>query len=173
LVDRLGSLVANPNVTLIDDPHMTGGLGSRLWGPEGITMKKRIIVDGGRLEQYFLDGYAARKLNTSPNGGHVSNFYLQNGSVTPADIIKSVKNGLFLTATSGHGFNIVTGDYSYGASGMWIENGELAYPVDKITVAGNMLDILNSIEAVGNDLEYRSSISAPTILIGSMSIGGT
>ncbi len=172
LVDKLGEMIANKAITIIDDPHIPGRLGSRPWGSEGIKMTKRTIVNEGRLEQYFIDGYSARKLETVPNGGIQSNLYLKPGTTSPQDIIRSVKNGLYLTGISGMGFNAVTGDYSLGASGLWIENGELAYAVDEITVASNLIDMLNAIEAVGNDLEFRSSTSSPTILVGRMTIGG-
>ena len=172
LVDKLGEMVANKEITIIDDPHMPGRLGSRPWGSEGLKLKKRTIVDAGRLEQFFLDGYAARKLETVPNGGAQSNLYLQPGKSSPEDIIRSVKNGLFLTGISGMGFNAITGDYSLGASGLWIENGELVFAVDEITIASTLIDMLNAIEAVGNDLEFRSSVSSPTILVGRMTVGG-
>lgn len=172
LVGKIGEMVANKDVTIIDDPLMPGRLGSRPWGSEGLSVHKRTIVGEGRLEQYFVDGYAARKLKTTPNGGGASNLYLQPGTSSPEEIIRSVKNGLYLTGISGMGFNAVTGDYSLGASGLWIENGELAYAVDEITVASTMLEMLTGIEAIGNDLEFRSSVSAPTLLIGRMTIGG-
>jgi PmbA protein len=172
LVDKLGEMIANKEITIIDDPHMPGKLGSRPWGSEGLKLKKRTIVNAGRLEQFFLDGYAARKLETVPNGGAQSNLYLQPGKTSPQDIIRSVKNGLFLTGISGMGFNAITGDYSLGASGLWIENGELVFAVDEITIASTLIDMLNAIEAVGNDLEFRSSVSSPTILVGRMTVGG-
>jgi PmbA protein len=172
LVDKIGEMVANKEITIIDDPHMPGRIGSRPWGTEGLKISKRTIVGEGRLEQFFLDGYAARKLETLPNGGAQSNLYLQPGKHSPEEIIRSVKNGLYLTGISGMGFNPVTGDYSLGASGLWIENGELIYAVDEITIASTMIEMLNAIEAVGNDLEFRSSVSAPTLLVGRMTIGG-
>lgn len=172
LVGKLGEVIANKDVTIIDDPFMPGKLGSRPWGPEGLSLHKRIFINEGKLEQYFIDGYSGRKLSLEPNGGSWTNLYLKPGTSTPEEIIRSVKNGLYLTGISGFGFNAVTGDYSLGASGLWIENGELAYAVDEITIASTMLDMMNSIEAVGNDLEFRSSVSAPTLLISRMTIGG-
>ncbi len=172
LVGKIGEMVANKDVTIIDDPLIPGRLGSRPWGPEGLAVKKRVIVREGRLEQYFIDGYAARKLKTVPNGGGSTNLYLEPGKASPKEIIGSVKNGLYLTGISGFGFNQVTGDYSLGASGLWIENGEFSYAVDEITIASTMLEMFNAIEAVGNDLEFRSSVSAPTLLVGRMTIGG-
>jgi PmbA protein len=172
LLDKLGTSVANTNITIVDDPFMPGGLGSYPWGEEGLRRTKRVIVDKGQLEQYFIDGYSARKLKTAPNGGSPSNLYIMPGNKTAAEIIGSVKNGLYLTSISGFGFNQTTGDYSLGAAGLWIVDGQLAFPVDEITVASTMFDMFHAIEAVGNDLAFRSSISAPTLLIGSMTVGG-
>jgi PmbA protein len=172
LVDKLGASIGNKRLTVVDDPFIPGALGSAPWGDGGLKRGRRVIVNEGVLEQYFLGDYAARKLKTVPNGGSESNLYVQAGESAPEEIIASVKNGLYLTGISGFGYNRTTGDYSLGASGLWIENGELAFPVDEITVASTMNDMLHGIEAVGNDLAMRSSVSAPTLLIGSMSIGG-
>jgi PmbA protein len=172
LVDKLGEQVACPDLTIIDDGLMPGGLGSRPFNGEGQASRQRTIVDNGKLASYFLDSYSARKLGTRPNGGSQSNLYIKPGTKTPAEIIATVKNGLYLTHVSGPGFNGVTGDYSRGASGIWIENGELAYPVQEITIAGNVLAMLKSVEEIGNDLEFRSSVASPTLKIGSMMIAG-
>lgn len=172
LVDKLGEQVACPELTVIDDGLMPGGLGSRPFNGEGQASRQRTIVDNGKLASYFLDSYSARKLGTRPNGGSQSNLYIKPGTKTPEEIIATVKNGLYLTHVSGPGFNGVTGDYSRGASGIWIENGELAYPVQEITIAGNVLAMLKSVEEIGNDLEFRSSVASPTLKIGSMMIAG-
>lgn len=172
LVDKLGEQVACPELTIIDDGLMPGGLGSRPFNGEGQASRQRTIVDNGVLASYFLDSYSARKLGTKPNGGSQTNLYIKPGTKTPEEIIKTVKNGLYLTHVSGPGFNGVTGDYSRGASGIWIENGELAYPVQEITIAGNVLAMLKSVEEIGNDLEFRSSVASPTLKIGSMMIAG-
>ena len=172
LVDKLGEQVACPDLTVIDDALIPGGLGSRPFSGEGLAGRQRTIVENGKLASYFLDSYSARKLGTKPNGGGQSNLYIKAGTKTPEEIIASVKNGLYLTHVSGPGFNGVTGDYSRGASGIWIENGELAHPVQEITIAGNVLEMLKSIEAIGNDLEFRSSVASPTLKIGSMMIAG-
>lgn len=172
LVDKLGEQVACPEITIVDDGLMPGGLGSRPFNGEGQASRQRTIVDSGKLASYFLDSYSARKLGTKPNGGSQSNLYIKPGTKTPEEIIASVKNGLYLTHVSGPGFNGVTGDYSRGASGIWIENGELAYPVQEITIAGNVLAMLKSVEEIGNDLEFRSSVASPTLKIGSMMIAG-
>jgi PmbA protein len=172
LVDKLGTVIASDKLTIVDDPFMKGALGSYPWGDEGLRLSKRVIVDKGKLEQYFIDGYASRKLKMAPNGGSATNLYIEPGETSAEDIIKSVKNGLYLTGISGFGFNQTTGDYSLGASGLWIENGQLSFAVDEITIASTMFDMLHAIEAVGNDLEFRSSIASPTLLIGSMTVGG-
>ncbi len=172
LVDKIGEQVACPELTIIDDGLMPGGLGSRPFNGEGQASRQRTIVDNGKLASYFLDSYSARKLGTRPNGGSQSNLYIKPGTKSPEEIIATVKNGLYLTHVSGPGFNGVTGDYSRGASGIWIENGELAYPVQEITIAGNVLTMLKSVEEIGNDLEFRSSVASPTLKIGSMMIAG-
>ncbi|HEY9681463.1 MAG TPA: TldD/PmbA family protein [Oculatellaceae cyanobacterium] len=172
LIDKLGTMIASEKLTIVDDPFMQGGLGSYPWGDEGLRVSKRVIVDKGRLEQYFIDGYASRKLKMAPNGGSATNLYIEPGDKTPEEIISSIKNGLYLTGISGFGFNQTTGDYSLGASGLWIVDGQLSFAVDEITIASTMFDMFHAIEAVGNDLEFRSSISAPTLLIGSMTVGG-
>lgn len=172
LVDKLGEKVACPELTIVDDGLIPGGLGSRPFNGEGQASRHRVIVDNGVLASYFLDSYSARKLGFKPNGGSQTNLFIKPGTKTPQEIIASVKNGLYLTHVSGPGFNGVTGDYSRGASGIWIENGELAYPVQEITIAGNVLSMLQSVEAIGNDLEFRSSVASPTLKIGSMMIAG-
>src|ERR1051325_4710110 len=132
---------------------------------------------------YMLNSYTARKLGmrTTGNasrgltgnpgvGNH--NFFLQPGTASAEQIIRSVRNGFYVTDFMGHGVNIVTGDLSYGATGLWIENGELAYPVEEVTVAGNLLEMLQSISAIGSDLEFRGSIASPTLLVSEMTVAG-
>lgn len=172
LVDRLGKPIASKLLTIVDDPFIPGGLNSGYWGTGGLRREKRIIVDQGQLVQYFIGTYDARRLKTVPNGGSGSNLFVQPGESTPEQIIGSVNNGLYLTGISGFGFNQTTGDYSLGASGLWIVDGELAFPVDEITVASTLDEMLQGIEAVGNDLSMRSAASSPTLLINSMTIGG-
>jgi len=175
LAGKLNEVVAASDLVIIDDGHIPGALGSRPFDIEGLPTTRRVIVENGRLLQYLVDAYAARRIGNGikPNSGRTSNLFIKAGKVSPKDIIASVQNGLYLTNVSGPGFNAVTGDYSLGASGIWIENGELAYPVEQITVAGNVLEMFKSIEAIGNDLELRSSTSAPTIKIGKMMVSGS
>ena len=173
LVGKLGEKVAADGVEIIDDALMPGAIGSRPFTGEGLPCGKRVIVANGKLGCYFLDSYAGRKLKCNPNGGGATNLYIKPGKFCLQEIIGSVKSGLYLTSVSGPGFNQVTGDYSRGASGIWIENGELAFPVQEITIAGNVLEMLQAIEMVGNDLEFRSSVNAPTLKIAEMSIAGS
>jgi PmbA protein len=174
LIGKLGEQIARPGLQIVDEAHLRGGLGSRPFGGEGVAIGTRIIVEDGRLQNYFLDGYSARKLSMKPNGGQSSNLYVKAGTVQPEEIIKSVKSGLYLTAISGHGFNPVTGDYSVGAEGQWIENGELAYPVSGVTIASNVVDMfLQHLEAIASDLEFTSSVNSPTLKFSEMSIAGS
>jgi len=183
LVGRLGTQVASPNVTILDDGTIAGALGSKPFDGEGLKTSRKAIVEKGVLASYLLDCYSARKLKLEPTGNAArsvgeaptvspANLYLQAGPYSPEEIIRSVKHGLYVTELIGFGINMVTGDYSRGASGMWIENGELAYPVQEITIAGNLKDMFQSIEMIGNDLHWRSSTASPTIKISELMIAG-
>jgi len=183
LIDKLGAQVASPNVTIIDDGTIVGGLGSKPFDGEGLPTSRKAIVDKGVLASYLLDSYSARKLNLKATGNAArsvgeapsvspANLYLQPGPYSADEIIRSVKRGLYVTELIGFGINMVTGDYSRGALGMWIEDGALAYPVQEITIAGNLKDIYQSIEMIGSDLHWRSSTAAPTIKISEMMIAG-
>jgi PmbA protein len=132
----------------------------------------KFFVEDSKLVTYLLNSYAARKLKIVPNSGSTGNVYVKPGTLTPEEIIASVENGLYLTSVSGPGYNQVTGDYSMGATGFWIENGKLSFPVSEITVASNILDMFKGIEAIGNDLEIRSSYSSPTLKIAAMRVAG-
>ncbi len=184
LVDKVGQQVASPMITIVDDATMMDGVASRPFDGEGIKTSQVIVVEKGILKGYLCDSYAARRLNLRPTGNAVrgyqstpgvgaSNLFIKNGETSPADIIKSVKNGLYLTDMFGSGMNAVTGDFSQGASGFWIENGELTYPVQEITIAGNVLKALSNVKAVGNDLSFKlGSTASPTLLIAEMTVGG-
>ena len=183
LVGKLGERIAAPSITIVDDGTVPGALGSRPFDGEGLPVTRTVVVDQGVLRSYLLDTYSGRKLGLpsthhgARDGSGVSvsttNLYLAAGDRDPGDLIRSVKNGLYVTELIGFGVNGITGDYSRGAVGMWIENGELAYPVEEITVAGNLLDMLHAVEGVGNDLVFRDRTSAPTLLIGRMTVAGT
>ncbi|MBH0199779.1 MAG: TldD/PmbA family protein [Nitrospira sp.] len=183
LLDQLGHAVASDRITVYDDGRMAGGLGSRPFDGEGVATRKNTIVERGVLKNYLLDTYSGRKLGF-PSTGNASrsvgespsvgptNFYLVPGVKTPEEIIGSVKEGLYLTEVIGFGINMVTGDYSRGACGFWIENGELAFPVEEITIAGNLKQMLKDIEVVGSDLVFRGRIASPTLKISEMMVAG-
>ncbi len=182
LLDRLGSRVAAPAITIVDDGLVASALGSRPFDGEGLATRRTVLVNDGVLESYLLDSYSARKLgmvsthHAARDGSGVTvgttNLMLLPGSATPSEMIASVRNGLYVTELIGFGVNGVTGDYSRGAVGLWIENGELTYPVEEVTVAGNLLDMFAGVEGVGNDLVLRDRTSAPTLLIGRMVVAG-
>jgi PmbA protein len=184
LQDRLGETIASPAVTVVDDPLRAAGPASRPFDGEGVAQQRRSVVERGVLRTYLLDSYSARRLGLTTTGHAArsvgdapsaapTNFYLEPGPHTPEEIIASVPSGLYVTELIGFGVNSVTGDYSRGAAGLWIEGGELAYPVEEITIAGNLRDMLRDIEMVGDDLRFRSAITAPTLKLGRMTVAGT
>ncbi|HEY7435041.1 MAG TPA: metallopeptidase TldD-related protein, partial [Methylomirabilota bacterium] len=182
LVGKRGERIAAPSVTIVDDGTVPGALGSRPFDGEGLPVRRTLVVEQGVLRSYLLDTYSGRKLglpsthHAARDGSGVSvsttNLHLAAGDRDPADLIRSVKNGLYVTELIGFGVNGVTGDYSRGAVGLWIENGELAYPVEEITIAGNLLDMFHAVEGIGNDLVFRDRTAAPTLLIGRMAVAG-
>jgi PmbA protein len=182
LLNRLGQQVAADTVTIIDDGTIPGALGSRPFDGEGLPTQRTVVVEHGVLQSYLLDTYCARRLGLTSTGNAArdatgisvgaSNCYLVPGTYRPEEIIASVKSGLYLTELIGFGVNLVTGDYSRGAAGLWIENGELAYPVEEITIAGNLNEMLRDIDMVGNDLVFRGRTAAPTLKIARMTIAG-
>jgi len=182
-VGKLGARVASHLVTIRDDALLDGGPGSRPFDAEGIPSKSTVVVREGVLEGYLLDSYSGRKLgfsstgnsNREPNGGPSvgpTNFFLEGGTASPAEIIASVKRGLIVTELIGFGADIVSGNYSQGASGIWIEDGQPSFPVEEVTIAGNLMDMLLGIEATGNDLRALGEVFAPTVLIGKMIVSG-
>ena len=179
LAGKLGLRVASPAVTITDDPLMPGGLGSKPFDGEGLPTRRNVLVDGGRLASYVLDTYSARKLGLRSTGSAVrgggastTNLWHEPGTKSPEEIIASTPRGLYVTELIGQGFNAVTGDYSRGAAGIWIENGELAYPVEEITIAGNLAQMLRDVDAIGNDLVWLGATAAPTLRIARMTIAG-
>ena len=153
---------------------MPGVPGAKTFDGEGVPPRKTTVIDKGVLKNYLMDTYEARKLEmkSTGNASGPNNLYLAAGKSSPDDIIKSVDKGLLLTGTIGQGLVPTTGDISRGAFGMWIENGEVTYPVAEITISGNLGQILKEIEMVGNDLEFKRSINGPTIKIKEMTVGG-
>src|SRR5581483_6752725 len=183
LVGRLGEKIASENVTIVDDGTIPGALGSKPFDGEGLPTAKKTIVDRGVLRSYLLDTYSGKKMNLSSTGNASRgigdspgvgplNFYLAAGAHAPEEIVASVDNGFYVTELMGFGVNLVTGDYSRGAAGIWIEKGQLAYPVEEVTIAGNLKEMLANIEMVGRDLEFRGRIAAPTLKLSRMTVAG-
>jgi len=179
LVDKLGERVGNDKVTVIDDGLLPRKIGSSPFDSEGVPVGRTRVVENGILKHYLCNTYAARKLGLATTGNadgagvSPNNFYLEPGPHTAEDIVRSCRKGLLLVRTLGHGLNPITGDISRGAFGLWIENGEVAYPVSEITIAGNLGTILENVDMVGNDLEFRGSICGPTLKVAEMMIAGT
>ncbi len=184
LTDRLGCRIASSGVTVHDDGLLPGGVGSRPFDSEGVPSRRTTVIRGGILENYLLDAYSARKLglrstgnsNREPHGSASvgpTNFFLEPGEVSPEDIVGTVKKGLLVSELIGFGVNIVSGDYSQGAAGLWIENGVPVFPVEEVTISGNLKDMLTRIEAVGNDLLSLGEVFSPTLLIGRMVVSGS
>jgi PmbA protein len=183
LNDREHTSVASPLVTIVDDPLIPRGPASRAFDGEGLASRRNVIVQQGTLETFLLDSYSARKLDKAStasarrSGGGVSasssNVFLEPGAQTPEEIIASTARGLYVTEMMGFGFNAITGDFSRAASGFWIENGKLAFPVSEVTISGNLDRMLKDIDAIGSDLELKSSTAAPTFRVSNMTIAGT
>jgi PmbA protein len=183
LAGKLGEKIAGDNVTVIDDGTMIGGFGTSPFDGEGVPTRRTVVIEKGMLKSYLLNTYTARKLSMKTTGNAsrglagtpgigAGNFYLEPGTKTAQQILAGVKNGFYVTEFLGFGVNLVTGDFSRGASGLWIENGELTYPVEEVTVAGNLKDMFKNITEIGNDLEWRSSVAAPTFRIDGLTIAG-
>jgi PmbA protein len=183
LAGKLGEKVAASNITIIDDGTIPEGFGTEPFDGEGVPTQRTPVIENGVLKSYLLNTYTAKKLGLKTTGNAArglagnpgigsGNFFLQKSERTPQQIIAGIQRGLYVTQFLGFGVNMVTGDFSRGASGLWIENGELAYPVEEITVAGNLKDMLNNISEIGNDLEFRGSTAGPTLRIDGMTIAG-
>jgi PmbA protein len=183
LAGKLGERVASDRVTVIDDGTLPGLFGTSPFDDEGVPSRRTVVIERGILKSYLLNCYAARKLALKTTGnasrgltgnpgiGH-GNFFLEKGDQAPEQIVGGIANGFYITEVQGFGVNIVTGDYSQGAAGLWIKDGELAYAVSEVTIAANLRDMLMAIEAAGADLEFRGSVAAPTLKIGEMTVGG-
>ncbi|MCX6632283.1 MAG: metallopeptidase TldD-related protein [Candidatus Solibacter sp.] len=183
LAGKLGEKVASDDVTVIDDGTLPGLFGTSPFDDEGVASRRTVVIERGVLKSYLMNTYAARKLGMKTTGnasrgltgnagiGH-GNFFLEKGVQSPEEIIAGIPNGFYVTELMGFGVNVVTGDYSRGAAGLWIRNGELAFAVSEVTIAGNLNDMLPGIEAIGSDLEFRGSVAAPTIKMGEMTVGG-
>ncbi len=175
LLDHLDKKVFSDQITITEDPFVKGGLGSSAFDSEGVATKARTLVNSGVLKGYVLSSYSARRLGmqTTGNAGGVHNLSLQTGDKNLEQLMQSMQKGLLVTELIGHGVNTVTGDYSRGAVGYWVENGEIQYPVDEITIAGNLKEMYQKIVEVGNDIDQRSNIITPSLLIDEMMIAGS
>lgn len=182
LKDRMGELVMAPGLNLVEDPFVKRSGRSRPMDAEGLAPQRRNIIDNGILTTWLLDLRAARKLNLTPTGhgsrgvggppgASASNVWLEPGQASVDELIADIKQGLYLTGILGHGTNMVTGDYSRGATGFWIENGKITYPVNELTVAGNLADMFRNITPA-SDLERRYGVDSPTLRIEGMTIAG-
>ena len=180
LEGKLGQRIGNERVTVIDDGLRPGALGSHPFDSDGLPCRRTMVVEKGVLKSYLCNHYAARKLGLASTGSAdgsgvgPGNFYLEPGpdAKAPEDIIAGTPKGLLLTRTLGHGLNGVTGDISRGAFGLWIEDGHVAYPVTEVTISGNLGRILETIEAVGTDLEFLGAVSGPTVKVAEMTVAG-
>jgi PmbA protein len=184
LKDRLGEEVASPLLTVVDDGRRVRGLGSRPFDGEGLPTRRNVPVERGVLRHWLCDSYAARKIGAKPTGSArrgvaggpsvgAGNLFFEAGPSAPEEIVAGVARGLYVTDLIGFGVNVVTGDYSQGAVGHWIEGGSLTHPVHEVTIAGNLRDILRDVDAVGSDLVFRGSSAAPTIRVRRMTLSGS
>jgi PmbA protein len=196
---KLGEQVAGENITMVDDGTMVfdrvladganqimlrvGGFATSPFDGDGLPTRRTVVIERGVLKELLLNTYTARKLNMQSNGKASrglagapgiggGNYFLEPGELTPEQIIGDVKSGLYVLGTMGFGVNLVTGDYSQGATGLWIENGELTHAVEEITIAGNLKEMFRNVSAIGDDLEFRSAGAVPTVRIEGMTVAG-
>jgi PmbA protein len=188
LAGKLGEQIAAENITIVDDnlmllPTGAGGYGTSPFDGEGLPSRRTVVVERGALRNYLLNTYTARKLGMQSThnasrglagtpGIGCGNLYLEPGELAPEEIVKGVDAGLYVTSLMGFGVNTVTGDYSRGAAGLWIEKGELTHAVEEVTVAGNLTEMLRNVTAIGNDLVFRGAVASPTIRIDGMTVAG-
>ncbi len=175
LVDHLGKQIFPEFIRIHEQPHLKRALGSAPFDNEGVATRARDIVTGGVLESYVLDSYSARKLGmqTTGNAGGVHNLRIDSGPLDLEGLVKEMGRGLLVTELMGMGVNMVTGDYSRGAAGYWVEHGEIQYPVQEITIAGNLRDMFMNIQAVGKDVDTRGNIHTGSLLLDNMTVAGT
>ncbi len=189
LAGRLGETIGVPALTIVDDntmllPSGAGGFGTSPFDGEGLPSRRTVVVEYGVLRSYLLNTYTARKLGMKSThnasralagtpGVGCGNLYVEPGTLTPEEIIAAVPAGFYVTSLMGFGVNVVTGDYSRGAAGLWIENGQLTHAVEEVTVAGNLGDMLRNLTAIGNDLVFRSAVASPTLCIDGMTVAGS
>ena len=184
LKDRLGDAVASPLLTVVDDGRKMRGFGARPFDGEGCPTRRNVPLEQGVLRHFLCDWYSARKIGARPTGSArrgigggpsvgAGDLFIQAGETPPERILREVERGMYVTDLIGFGVDLVSGDYSQGAAGQWIENGQLQFPVHEVTIAGNLKQMLLDIDAVGSDLVFRSAVSAPTIRIARMTVSGS
>ena len=183
LAGRLGEEIASPLLSAIDDGRRPGGLGTRPFDGEGLPTRRNVLLLRGRLTSWLLDSYSARKLGLASTGNAArsagsapsvgaTNLWIEPGARTQDEIVADTRRGLLVTELIGMGFNPVTGDYSRGAAGLWIENGEIVHPVEEVTIAGNFGQMLRDVDAVGTDLLWLGRIASPTLRVARMTVAG-
>ena len=174
LLDKKDKQVFANQINITENPHIKKALGSAPFDNDGVATKKRTLVSQGVLKDYVLSGYSARKLGlqTTGNAGGVHNLVVEPGEKNLDDMIVEMNKGLLITDMIGFGVNQITGDYSRGASGFWIENGEIAYPVEEITIAGNLIEMYKHIRYIGNDVDPRGNILTGSVMIDKMTVAG-
>jgi PmbA protein len=183
LASKLGQKIAPAHVSIVDDGLRKRGLATSPFDGEGVPTRRTSIVEGGVLKAFLYDAFTARKAKTKTTGNAsrgyqslpaigVNNLVLEPGKKSPEEIIKEIPNGFYVTAMLGRGANTVTGEYSRGANGLWIENGELKQPVQEVTVAGNLTDMLQQLDAIGSDLTFHGSTGASTIRFQELTVSG-
>ncbi len=174
LLDQLGKQIFPDFMHIHEQPYLLKALGSAAFDAEGVSTQTRDIVREGVLQGYVLDSYSARKLNmnTTANAGGVHNLTIESGELGFSDLLKEMGTGVLVTETMGMGVNIVTGDYSQGAAGFWVENGVIQYPIDEFTIASNLREMFMGIQAVGNDVEHRGNTRTGSVWIESMMVAG-
>jgi PmbA protein len=184
LRDRTGERIASERITLVDDGRKRGGLGSKPFDGEGQPTRRNVLIERGVLRSWLLDTYSARKLGLATTGNAArhagsapsaapTNLWIEPGAGDLEALVRGLDRGLLVTSLFGHGFNPVTGDFSRGARGAWIERGERAFPVEEITIAGNLGAMLEGVEAIGGDLRFLGALGAPSLRIGRMTIAGS
>jgi PmbA protein len=184
LKDRVGETVASPLVTVIDEGRRPRGLGSRPFDGEGLPTRRNVPVERGVLRHYLCDSYAARRIGARPTGSArrgisgapsvgAGNLYFEPGDPSPEDVVGEVDRGFYVTDLIGFGVDLVSGDFSQGAAGQWIEKGRFRHPVHEVTIAGNLKQMILDVDAVGSDLEFRGAVASPTVRVRRMTVSGT
>ena len=173
LKDKIDQQIFSSSINIFDKPDLVKGMGSQCFDSEGVKSEALKLVERGFLKEYLVDTYNGKKLNLKSNGrsGGSTNLYFENGQISFEELLKIHSRSLYITETIGHGTNLVTGDYSVGANGFLVENGELKYPVSEITIAGNFNDMFKSI-TLANDLDFKYSVNSPTMMIEGMTVAG-